>query len=142
MKCTRLRTDGWSCRRSCRDARWPARSWLATYRNLLLVFGGVRLVVIGALHHVEQPTERFEIAGVRCRINILQSARGVGFAVRLLASFQAMVLPPRRSFKGSAVLLGLLGAVVIGTAALIRRHRHREEPSPRRSGERVARSAG
>jgi twitching motility protein PilT len=31
------------------------------------------------------------IAGVRCRINILQSARGVGFAVRLLASFQATI---------------------------------------------------
>ncbi len=29
------------------------------------------------------------IRGVRCRINILQSARGVGFAIRLLASFQA-----------------------------------------------------
>lgn len=29
------------------------------------------------------------IAGVRCRINILQTARGVGFAIRLLASFQA-----------------------------------------------------
>src|SRR5579859_7071647 len=31
------------------------------------------------------------IHGVRCRINILQSARGVGFAIRLLASFQATV---------------------------------------------------
>src|SRR5262245_44529637 len=31
------------------------------------------------------------IAGVRCRINVLQSARGVGFAVRLLASFQATI---------------------------------------------------
>src|SRR5215467_8827684 len=29
------------------------------------------------------------IHGVRCRINILQSSRGVGFAIRLLASFQA-----------------------------------------------------
>ena len=29
------------------------------------------------------------ISGVRCRINILQTSRGVGFAIRLLASFQA-----------------------------------------------------
>jgi twitching motility protein PilT len=29
------------------------------------------------------------IRGVRCRINILQSARGVGFAIRLLATFTA-----------------------------------------------------
>jgi len=29
------------------------------------------------------------IAGVRCRINVLQSSRGVGMAIRLLASFQA-----------------------------------------------------
>ncbi len=29
------------------------------------------------------------IQGVRCRLNILQSARGIGFAIRLLASFQA-----------------------------------------------------
>lgn len=29
------------------------------------------------------------IRGVRCRINVLQSSRGVGFAIRLLASFQA-----------------------------------------------------
>jgi twitching motility protein PilT len=31
------------------------------------------------------------IQGVRCRINILQTSRGVGFAIRLLASFQATV---------------------------------------------------
>lgn len=31
------------------------------------------------------------ISGVRCRINILQTARGVGFAIRLLASFQATI---------------------------------------------------
>lgn len=29
------------------------------------------------------------IAGVRCRVNVLQSSRGVGFAIRLLASFDA-----------------------------------------------------
>src|SRR5579871_6799180 len=29
------------------------------------------------------------ISGVRCRINILQTSRGIGFAIRLLASFQA-----------------------------------------------------
>ena len=29
------------------------------------------------------------LAGQRCRLNILRSARGVGFAIRLLASFQA-----------------------------------------------------
>jgi len=31
------------------------------------------------------------IQGVRCRINVLQSARGIGFAIRLLAPFQATV---------------------------------------------------
>lgn len=31
------------------------------------------------------------IEGVRCRINILQTSRGVGFAIRLLASFQATI---------------------------------------------------
>ncbi|MEY2409005.1 MAG: twitching motility protein PilT [Verrucomicrobiota bacterium] len=31
------------------------------------------------------------ISGVRCRINILQTARGIGFAIRLLASFQASI---------------------------------------------------
>ena len=29
------------------------------------------------------------IRGVRCRINILQTARGIGFAIRLLSSFEA-----------------------------------------------------
>jgi len=31
------------------------------------------------------------IAGVRCRINVLHSARGIGFAIRLLASFAATI---------------------------------------------------
>jgi twitching motility protein PilT len=31
------------------------------------------------------------IHGVRCRINVLQSSRGVGFAVRILTSFQATI---------------------------------------------------
>jgi twitching motility protein PilT len=31
------------------------------------------------------------IQGVRCRMNIMQTARGVGFAIRLLASFQATI---------------------------------------------------
>ncbi len=29
------------------------------------------------------------IAGVRCRVNVLQTSRGVGFAIRLLSSFEA-----------------------------------------------------
>src|SRR3989440_1211524 len=31
------------------------------------------------------------IRGARCRINILQTARGIGFAIRLLATFQATI---------------------------------------------------
>jgi twitching motility protein PilT len=31
------------------------------------------------------------IAGVRCRINVLHSARGIGLAIRLLSSFQATI---------------------------------------------------
>ncbi|HMJ90008.1 MAG TPA: ATPase, T2SS/T4P/T4SS family [Candidatus Acidoferrum sp.] len=31
------------------------------------------------------------IAGVRCRVNVLHTARGVGFAIRLLTAFQATV---------------------------------------------------
>ena len=30
-------------------------------------------------------------SGVRCRINVLQTARGIGFAIRLLASFHATI---------------------------------------------------
>jgi twitching motility protein PilT len=49
----------------------------------------------------EEPWQRFlergsadlsrTIGGTRCRINVLRTARGVGFAIRLLASFQATV---------------------------------------------------
>jgi len=49
----------------------------------------------------EEPWSRFlergsadlsrTIRGTRCRINVLRTARGVGFAIRLLASFQATV---------------------------------------------------
>src|SRR5262245_13429077 len=31
------------------------------------------------------------IHGVRCRINVLHTSRGVGFAIRLLSSFQATI---------------------------------------------------
>src|SRR5436309_1295997 len=31
------------------------------------------------------------IGGARCRINVLQTARGIGFAIRLLATFQATI---------------------------------------------------
>ncbi len=31
------------------------------------------------------------ISGVRCRINVLQTARGIGFAIRLLAAFQTTI---------------------------------------------------
>jgi twitching motility protein PilT len=42
-------------------------------------------------HFVERRSADFSktIAGVRCRINVLHTARGVGLAIRLLASFQA-----------------------------------------------------
>lgn len=42
------------------------------------------------VHRRSHDTSR-TIAGVRCRINIMQTSRGVGFAIRLLASFQATV---------------------------------------------------
>ncbi len=31
------------------------------------------------------------IAGVRCRVNVMHTARGIGFAIRLLATFQASI---------------------------------------------------
>ncbi len=44
-------------------------------------------------HFIERRSHDFSktIHGVRCRINVLQSSRGVGFAVRMLTSFQATI---------------------------------------------------
>jgi twitching motility protein PilT len=52
--------------------------------------------IIGAehwRHFLEQRSYDLSktIHGVRCRLNILQTSRGVGFAIRLLAAFQATV---------------------------------------------------
>ncbi len=52
--------------------------------------------VIGAEHWNEFLTRRsFDlsrtVSGVRCRINILHTARGIGFAIRLLSAFQATI---------------------------------------------------
>jgi twitching motility protein PilT len=52
--------------------------------------------VIGAEiwpHFVERRSADFSrtIGGVRCRFNVMHTSRGVGFAVRLLASFQATI---------------------------------------------------
>jgi len=42
-------------------------------------------------HFLERRSADFSrnISGVRCRLNLMQTSRGVGFAVRLLATFQA-----------------------------------------------------
>src|SRR4051812_28541197 len=44
-------------------------------------------------HFLERRSHDFSktIHGVRCRINVLQSSRGVGFAVRILTAFQATI---------------------------------------------------
>jgi len=44
-------------------------------------------------HFVERRSADFSrtIGGVRCRFNVLHTSRGVGFAIRLLASFQATI---------------------------------------------------
>ena len=44
-------------------------------------------------HFLTQRSADFSktIGGVRCRLNLLQTSRGVGFAIRLLASFQATI---------------------------------------------------
>ena len=52
--------------------------------------------VIGAQHWNEFLERRSHdlsrtICGVRCRINVMQTSRGVGFAIRLLSTFQATV---------------------------------------------------
>ncbi|HOK77977.1 MAG TPA: PilT/PilU family type 4a pilus ATPase [Verrucomicrobiota bacterium] len=54
------------------------------------------LEIVGTEHwHVFEQKRSFDcsrtIGGVRCRLNILHSARGVGLAIRLLASFQATI---------------------------------------------------
>ncbi|HRT07288.1 MAG TPA: PilT/PilU family type 4a pilus ATPase [Candidatus Paceibacterota bacterium] len=63
----------------------PARDLLETARNLLPPD------LWGEFQQRRSADLSRTIAGVRCRINILHSARGVGFAIRLLASFQATV---------------------------------------------------
>ncbi len=52
--------------------------------------------IIGSAHWDEFVQRRSfdmskNIASVRCRVNVLQTARGVGFAIRLLSTFQATV---------------------------------------------------
>src|SRR2546425_2638311 len=44
-------------------------------------------------HFVERRSVDFSrtIGGVRCRINVMHTSRGIGFAVRLLATFQATI---------------------------------------------------
>jgi twitching motility protein PilT len=44
-------------------------------------------------HFLTQRSADFSrtIGGVRCRLNVMHTARGVGFAIRLLASFQATI---------------------------------------------------
>ncbi len=44
-------------------------------------------------HFLEKRSADFSraLGGVRCRINVLQTSRGVGFAIRLLSSFQATI---------------------------------------------------
>ncbi len=58
------------------------------------VLADLARTIVGADHWNEFLARRSfdlskSIAGVRCRINVLHTARGVGFAIRLLSSFQA-----------------------------------------------------
>jgi twitching motility protein PilT len=66
------------------------------------------------------------IHGVRCRINVLQTSRGIGFAIRLLASFQATLeklnlLPELRKFvahtNGLIIVSGPTGSGKSSTLA-------------------------
>jgi twitching motility protein PilT len=68
------------------------------------------------------------IHGVRCRINVLQTSRGVGFAIRLLASFQATLeklnlLPDLRRFiahtNGLIIVSGPTGSGKSSTLAAL-----------------------
>ncbi len=77
------------------------------------------------------------ISGVRCRINILQTSRGVGFAVRLLASFQASLEklnlhPDLRRFStlphGLVLLSGPTGCGKSSTMAALIQEINNSEP--------------
>jgi twitching motility protein PilT len=68
------------------------------------------------------------IHGVRCRINVLQTSRGVGFAIRLLAAFQATIeklnlLPDLRKFlhhtNGLIIVSGPTGSGKSSTVAAL-----------------------
>ncbi len=61
--------------------------------KLLLEFAQGVLSEDAWQHFMERRSADFSrtIGGVRCRINILHTSRGVGFAVRLLTSFQATI---------------------------------------------------
>ena len=68
------------------------------------------------------------IHGIRCRINILQTSRGVGFAIRLLAAFQATIeklnlLPDMRKFlshtNGLIIVSGPTGSGKSSTLAAL-----------------------
>ena len=61
--------------------------------KILLEFAQSLLHGVAWQHFGERRSADFSrtLGGVRCRINILHTARGVGFAVRLLTSFQATI---------------------------------------------------
>src|SRR5688572_31812538 len=68
------------------------------------------------------------IHGVRCHINVLQTSRGIGFAIRLLASFQATLeklnlLPDLRKFlahtNGLIIVTGSTGSGKSSTLAAL-----------------------
>jgi twitching motility protein PilT len=81
-------------------------------------------------HFVEQRSHDTSktIHGVRCRINVLQTSRGIGFAIRLLASFQATLeklnlLPDLRKFvahtNGLIIMTGPTGSGKSSTLAAL-----------------------
>ena len=73
----RVARHGRTHRAHGRSRKWRARS--SARSNGRFFWSGARL------------TCRKTIRGVRCRINILQTSRGVGLAIRLLSAFQATV---------------------------------------------------